>query len=376
MLTNSDRKNPFDHDEIYEVMDLCLSCKGCKSECPSNVDIAKLKAEFLQHYHESNGVPLRSSLIANIGRINKLNSNFPALYNLMISKKVSKELLSRFFGFALERSLPILHKMTLKHWTLRNPEKLKPGKKGNIKKVLLYADEFTNYHDVSIGIDAIELLTALGYEIIIPDLMDSGRTYLSKGLVKQARKLAEKNINLLDEWAGTGIPMIGLEPSAILTFRDEYIDLLNGNHKEKAKIWADRIFTFEEFFAGEITSGAISGDRFTNEKKEILVHGHCYQKALSSQSFTTRILSLPGNYLVQLIPSGCCGMAGSFGFEKEHYRISMEIGELVLFPAIRNADQGTLIAAAGTSCRHQILDGTGTRAFHPVEILKNALKIR
>ncbi|MBR9999685.1 MAG: FAD-binding protein [Cyclobacteriaceae bacterium] len=375
MLTNSSRRNPFNHQEILEVMDLYLSCKGCKSECPSNVDVAKLKAEFLQHYYETNGVPLRASLIANIGKINRINSIFPGLYNQLINHKRSKKFLSRIIGFSTERSLPGLNKITLKHWAARYPDKLKSRVSERHKKILLYADEFTNYHDVNIGVDAIDLLTRLGYEIIIPELKDSGRTYLSKGLVKKAGRLAEKNIELMDKWAGSDIPLIGLEPSAILTFRDEYLELLSGKSKDKARALAERVFTFEEFFAREIASGEISKNQFTDKKTEILVHGHCYQKALSSQSFSRQVLSIPENFSVRLIPSGCCGMAGSFGFEKEHYQISMEIGELVLFPAVRKADSGTVIAAAGTSCRHQILDGTGTKALHPVQILKNALKV-
>jgi len=373
MLTTSSRKNPFDHQEIYGVMDLCLSCKGCKSECPSNVDIAKLKAEFLQHYYKSNRIPLRTRLVANITRINKINAYFPGFYNGLIKNSISKNIINKLIGFAPERSLPGLSKKTLKQWAVNNSEKLKSKIKGRNKPILLYADEFINYQDAQIGIDAIELLTSLGYDILVPELLESGRTFLSKGLVKKAKHLAETNIQLLGRWIEMDIPLIGLEPSAILTFRDEYPDLVPDDLKEKAGLASEMAYTFEEFLAEEFEGGYIKKAQFTNNQATILVHGHCYQKALSNQSYTQQILSIPQNYKVSVIPSGCCGMAGSFGIEKEHYDISMQIGELVLFPAVRNASKGTIIAAAGTSCMHQILDGTGEKAWHPAQILKDAL---
>lgn len=373
MLTRSTRKNPFDHQEIYEVMDLCLSCKGCKSECPSNVDIAKLKAEFLQHYYEANGIPFRSRLIAHITRLNRINSLFPGLYNGMTRNGLLRKWINRTLGFSTARSLPPLHKTTLKKWASENPDQLKPIKTDESRKVLLYADEFVNYNDVPVAQDAVGLLTALGYEIIIPDLKESGRTFLSKGLVKDAQILANENISILRGINMDHIPLIGLEPSAILTFRDEYLDLVQPSLREVAYQWSERIFTFEEFLAGEIQAGHIDKNRFTRRKATILLHNHCYQKALSNQAFSQQILSYPENFDTRIIPSGCCGMAGSFGFEKEHYDLSMQIGELVLFPAVRKAGPETIIAAAGTSCRHQILDGTGRRAMHPASILKEAL---
>jgi len=374
ILTNSTKQNPFDHKEIYEVMDLCLSCKGCKSECPSNVDITKLKAEFLQHYYQSNGVPLRSKLIAHITEINQLNANIPELYNWFINSKLSKNTFQKLLGFSTQRSFPDLYKTTLKQWAKKNPDKLKSRDKRRKKQILLYADEFTNYNDVNVGIDAIKLLTTLGYDIVIPDLKESGRTFLSKGLIKKAMELAKENIRMIADLLNNDSPLIGLEPSAILTFRDEYPDLVDQSLKTKATEIASYSFTFEEFFYGELDQGNIEKKIFADQKLKVLIHGHCYQKALSSLSFTKKILSIPENYQVEIIPSGCCGMAGSFGFEKEHYNVSMQIGELVLFPAVRKADQNTIIAAAGTSCRHQIKDGTGIKALHPAQILKNALK--
>ncbi len=374
ILTNSTKLNPFDHREIYEIMDLCLSCKGCKSECPSNVDIAKLKAEFLQHYYQSNGIPLRTRLVAHITKIYQLNAKIPGIYNWIIYNKISKNALQRLLGFSTQRFFPVLHKTTLQRWAKKNPEKLKSRDKPRKKQIFLYADEFTNYNDVLIGIEAIGLLSNLGYDIVIPLLKESGRTFLSKGLVKKAKWLANENIKSIHGLLSNDTPLLGLEPSAILTFRDEYPDLADKSIKMKAAEIAQYTLTIEEFLSGELDRGNIDNTLFTDQTAKVLVHGHCYQKAISDESYTEKILSIPENFRVERIPSGCCGMAGSFGLEKEHYKVSMQIGELILFPAIRKAENDTIIAAAGTSCRHQILEGTGRKALHPVQILKNALR--
>ncbi len=238
------------------------------------------------------------------------------------------------------------------------------------KKVVLYIDEFTRYLDIELGKDAIELLCRLGYDVRLYQ-GESGRTFISKGFLKQARKLAEHNVAQLDPFVQDGIPVIGLEPSAILTFRDEYMRF--GLPPEKTAALAASSFLVEEFLAAEIKNGNLGPERFTSDKRIVKIHVHCHQKALSNQKVTFDVVNLPVNYTVTLISSGCCGMAGSFGYEKEHYDISMQIGELKLFPAIRKTDSDMIIAANGTSCRHQILDGTQRKAMHPVSILKEAL---
>ena len=376
-LTNSQKMNRFDHKEILDVMDLCLSCKGCKSECPSNVDVAKLKAEFLQHYYDANGIPFRSRLIANFTRSAKLGSIFPGLYNFMMTAPGISSVIKRSSGFAVKRSMPTMYKTTLKKWyeaegRRRKVEGIKPSIL-NPKPVYLFCDEFTNYNDTEIGIKSILLLEKLGYEVIIPNHEESGRAWLSKGFLRQAKKIANKNIALLSPLINVQTPLIGIEPSAILTFRDEYIDLADDDKLEAAKKLASNVFTIDEFIAAEIEKGNIIKEIFTKEKRNIKLHGHCQQKALSSVAPSVKMLSLPENYSVDVIPSGCCGMAGSFGYEKEHYELSMKIGELVLFPAVRNQDENIIIAAPGTSCRHQVKDGTGRRALHPVEVLWEAL---
>lgn len=368
MLTRSTNKNPFDHEEIREVMDLCLSCKGCKAECPSNVDVAKLKAEFQYQYYLSRGIPFRTRLIGGFNRANQLASIAPGVYNFLISNPVTGNLFKYLAGFARQRPLPKLHHTTLRSWYQQQSPEI------HDRKVLLFCDEFTNFNDTGIGITAVKLLQSLGYQVIIPQHMESGRTFISKGLLKQARKVAVANVNSLKDQVSEATPLVGIEPSAILSFRDEYLSIVGKDLKEEATRIAGHTFTIEEFLAAEIEKGHIRKDRFTEESRLIRLHGHCHQKAISSLVPAKKMLSLPSNYEVQLIPSGCCGMAGSFGYEKEHYQLSMQIGELVLFPTIRALKDDVIVAAPGTSCRHQIMDGTGRRAMHPVEIWWEALK--
>jgi FAD/FMN-containing dehydrogenase/Fe-S oxidoreductase len=375
-LTHSDKPNRYDNKEIYDVMDLCLSCKGCKSECPSNVDVAKLKAEFLQHYYDANGVPFRSRLIAGFARSAKWGSLAPGLYNFVMRNGITSRLVKTIAGFAADRSMPLLYKTTLQAWYKKH-QKDRAGTAadagGGRSRVYLFCDEFTNYNDTETGIKAILLLEKLGYEVIIPDHTESGRAWLSKGLVRDAKKIANKNIASLAPLITEETPLIGIEPSAILTFRDEYPDLADDEQLEKARQLAKHTFLIDDFLAAEIDKGHIRPEQFTKEKRQIQLHGHCQQKALLSVSGSVKILSLPENYSVGTIPSGCCGMAGSFGYEKEHYTLSQQIGELVLLPAVRQQPEETIIAAPGTSCRHQIKDGTGRKALHPVEVLYAAL---
>lgn len=363
--------NPFENSDLYQILDLCLSCKACKSECPSSVDMTKLKAEFLQHYYDKKGIPLRSKLIANISKLNSLMSLITPVSNFFMKNKFFSKIMMNSIGFASERQMPLLSKTTLRKFYQKKSFKID----NPIKTVYLFADEFTNYNDADIGIKSILLLERLGYKVIIPKHKDSGRTYLSKGLTRKAKQIAKQNIDLLKNYISDETPLIGIEPSTILTFRDEYIDFFEPNHKyrESATKIAKNTFMIDEFLANEMEAGNISKDNFTKEAKKIKLHGHCYQKSLASTEPTKYILSYPINYQVEEIPSGCCGMAGSFGYEKEHYELSMKVGEMVLFPAVRSANKETLIAAPGTSCRHQIKDGTQRDALHPVEILWEAL---
>lgn len=368
MLTNSTKENPFDHTEIYEVMDLCLSCKACKSECPSSVDVAKLKTEFLQHYYDAHGAPLRAKLIANIAQINKLGKFWPSFTNVMMNNPLTSKLVMPLLGFTPHRSLPTLYKTTLDKWFRHHN-----STSGNAKKVYLFNDEFTQFNDTNIGIQAILLLTKLGYEVVIPKHIESGRTFLSKGFLRKAKRIAMHNVKSLSPIINNENPLIGIEPSAILTFRDEYPELVDADLRHAADQLAKNCFTIEEFLSHEFQHEKFSSDFFTTEKREILYHGHCQQKSIASTKEALTILNIPENYTATEIKSGCCGMAGSFGYEKEHYDVSMKVGELVLFPAVRKASSATILAASGTSCRNQIHDGTQKDALHPVEILYQAL---
>ena len=363
-LTRPQKANVFDSEEVMQVLDLCLSCKACKSECPSNIDMAKFKAEFLQQYYDKQGFPMRSLLIAWLPRINQFGMIFRPVTNLITRSVLFKKII----GFAPERKIPELSKLTLKKW-YKKPISIK-AKKG---KVYLFADEFTNFNESHIGIKTILLLNKLGYEVVIPKHRESGRTFLSKGLLRKAKQMANFNVDQLSEIVSEENPLIGIEPSAILAFRDEYPELVDAALQEKARKLAKNALMLEEFLVREMEKGNIRKEQFCADAKVVKLHGHCQQKAVASTLPTRKMLELPENYRVQEIKSGCCGMAGSFGYEKEHYELSMQIGELDLFPAVKTTASEEIVAAPGTSCRHHIEDGTGRKALHPVEVLWDAL---
>ena len=368
-LTNSEKSNKFDYKELKDVFDLCLSCKACSSECPSSVDVASLKAEFQYQYQKENGVSLRTKLFAYNNKLNQLGSKLPGLANFVFSNRFTSTILKKSFGIAKERSLPFISNKSLSKRFQLSDNKLIKNKIAN--SVILFNDEFTNYLDTQIGVDAIALLTALNYEVKLIDNAESGRSFLSKGLLEQAKDVANKNVSLFKDMISSDTPLIGIEPSAILTFKDEYLRL--ADDKTSAEAISKNTFLIEEFIQQEIGLGNIKPEQFTLESKSIKFHGHCHQKAMSNQLSSFAVLNLPKNYKVTIIPSGCCGMAGSFGYEKEHYEVSMQIGEQTLFPAVRKAANDTVIAANGTSCRHQIKDGTNRDAKHPISILREAL---
>jgi len=369
-LTNSDKENKFDHPELKEVLDLCISCKGCKSECPSNVDMAALKAEFQHQYHKAHKPSFRDKAFANITKQNDRASKLPNISRFVMSNDFTSGIIKRILGVARERKLPVVGKQTLKQYYLKNVAKFQI--KNPIKTIYLFNDEFTNYLDVQVGRDALNLLSKLGYKILLVDHPESGRSQISKGFLTEAKQLANKNVSIFKELVTSEIPLIGIEPSAILSFRDEYLRL--ADDKEGANHLAKNSSIVEEFLKQELAAGNISSKQFSKRTASIKIHGHCHQKALSNVSRTFDILNIPENFKVTIIPSGCCGMAGSFGYEKEHYEISMRIGENSLFPAIRKAGKSVIISANGTSCRHQIKDGTGRTAQHPVSILRQALR--
>ena len=362
-LTQNTKENPFDHPEIKDAMDLCVSCKACKSECPSNVDMASLKAEFLFQYQKSNPVSLRTKLIAHNAKLNSIARHFSGVYNFIANTSWFKTLI----GVHPNRSLPSLNSTTLRQWFASYQQKEHP------KKVYLFCDEYTNHYDVEIGKKSIILLNSLGYHVLMTAHSESARAYISKGFLEQAKAIATANIKTFNALINTTTPLLGIEPSAILGFRDEYPNLVDPVLKPKAENLAKNVFTIEEFLAHEMKANTIDVSKFTTASKTIYYHGHCHQKALSSNSYALTTLGIPANFTVQPIDAGCCGMAGAFGYEKEHYELSQQIGEDRLFPTLRTIDSNALVAASGTSCRHQIKDGLNKTALHPIEILYNAL---
>ncbi|RMB60631.1 FAD-binding oxidoreductase [Dokdonia sinensis] len=362
-LTTSEKENKFNHNELKEVFDLCLSCKACASECPSNVDVATLKAEFEYQYQKENGSSLRIKAFANNTKLNRLGAKFPTFYNFGL--RTSGGLAKALLGIAPQRSLP---KINLYQHLYKVRTSVKAG---HGKKVVLFIDEFTQFLDGNIGQDAYVLLVRLGYDVTVVKDLDSGRSFISKGFLEEAKQHAIKNVEHLSSIASDDVAIVGVEPSAVLTLRDEYLRLVDD--VDKAKKIAYRAMLIEEFLHSEVKQGRIKREHFFAKAKTLKIHAHCHQKALSSVEHTFAILNLPENYKPTIIPSGCCGMAGSFGYEKEHYEVSMKIGEQTLFPAVRKAPEDVIIVANGTSCRHQIKDGTQREAVHPVTVLLEAL---
>ena len=397
------RGGGFNSPEIKEILDSCLACKGCRAECPSNVDMTRIRAEVLQQIHQREGTPLRSFAVARMAAVERLGHLVRPLYNFFAGWGPSAALLKRILRFASERRIPALSRYTLRQLLRRDgfgQGTLAPtGISGSVpgapapasaRRVYLFADEFTNYQEAELGLTFARLLRRLGYDVVVPRHVESGRAAISKGCLKLARRFAVRNVRLLADIVSADAPLVGIEPSCILSFRDEYPDLVPPEMRPAAKALAANCLLFDEFIMREAAAGRIQPDAFRPDPVEVWLHGHCHQKALVGVDKTAAALRLLPGATVHVIPSGCCGMAGSFGYEKEHYRRSLEIGEMVLFPAVRRALRlpsaatvsasgapaspsaptvPTIIVAPGTSCRQQILDGTGAHAVHPVELL-------
>ena len=377
--------SPFKIKELKEVLDSCLACKGCRRECPSNVDMTRLRAEVLQHIYDRKGTPLRSYLVARMALIERLGKYVRPLYNLFATWRPTASIIKKVVGFAPEREIPRIDRLSMR--TLVTKAVLAPRSsllplEGELEgvsslpapRVYLFADEFTDHQEAELGLHFAQLLSRLGYQVVIPRHVESGRAAISKGCLKRAKQLATKNVEMLKDIISEETPLIGIEPSCILSFRDEYPDLVPAEMRQEAIRLGKNSLLYDEFLLREIEAGRITPEMFDATEMEIFLHGHCHQKALVGVEKTAEVLRRLLHAQVNVIPSGCCGMAGSFGYEKEHYQTSLAIGEMVLFPAVRKAmkQQGTtpvVIAAPGTSCRQQIKDGTGFTAIHPIEIL-------
>ncbi len=354
-------------ERLREVLDLCLECKGCKAECPSNVDMAKLKYEFSYRYHKANGYPLRNRMLANVSQLGRLGSFFAPLSNWAMGMSAFKELAESMAGIDRRRSLPPFASQTFSQWFRARGGSQVEGTPG--RQVVLFSDTFTEYNYPDLGKAAVKVLEHMGYEVVVPKPVCCGRPMLSKGMLDAAKRNATRNVASVLPYVEQGAKLVGLEPSCILSFRDDYVDLLDG---ENAGRVSENTMLIEEFVLhAQANDGAEI--RYSNEPGRIMLQGHCHQKALVGTGKAMDVLSQMPGCEVDEISSGCCGMAGSFGLEKEHYDVSMKIGEQDLFPAIRERRNGATVVSEGMSCRHQIEDGTGVRAKHLVEVLADAI---
>jgi FAD/FMN-containing dehydrogenase/Fe-S oxidoreductase len=361
-----DGQQAFNHPELKEVLDLCLSCKGCTRECPSNVDMSTMKAEWQYQYYQYNRRPLAHYLMGHLDKWAPMASALAPVFNAVTKWPLLDRLVKKSLGVAISRKLPGFASQSLFHWFAKNQKIKTPQQKKGV--VYLFFDEFTNYQEPHIGKSAVELLWQLGYEVRGIKHAPSGRGQLSKGFLKTAAKYAAQNTQIFAPLINAEVPLIGIEPSAILGFRDEYPKLLRGAEQNAAIELSTNCLMLEEFLFQELRSGRLHASDFPQRTGRVLLHGHCHQKALSSLRPTKRILEACG-YEVRILPTGCCGMAGSFGYEADHHEVSMQIGELVLFPELRKAEASDLVVAIGTSCRHQIADGVGKQAVHWVSLL-------
>ena len=351
-------------ERLQEVLDLCLGCKACKAECPSNVDMAKIKYEVMAHYHKANGLPLHRRLFGEIGALAPLGSMFSPLSNWTVNNTLSKWIAEKVIGVDRRRDMPTFVRPTYEQWFRK-----RRSRRTSDKKVVLFSDTFMNYSEPSIGKAAVEVLEACGFEVLLPEKRCCGRPLISEGMLDRAIENASYNINTLRAYADKGIPIIGCEPSCTSAITDDYVELIS---TPDAKRVAEATYSFEEFFAQLVEDGELPLE-FSTEPRDILLHGHCHQRALIGIQPTVKMLSLPAEHKVTVIDSSCCGMAGAFGYEKKHYELSMNIGELRLFEAVREKPPGSFtLSAAGFSCRHQLEHGTGVQPKHPIEVLRDA----
>ena len=388
---SSRQQDGFTSGEIKEALSLCLSCKACKTECPANVDMAKMKAEFTHGWHQHNGIGLASRFFGNASVVYPLAGAFAPIVNFINSLPPVKGIYQQLFNIHPDRNLPDFAHQTFTRWHRKNGRSLNGSSavdtssdtsaiaaKGissevpatPLSKVALIVDFFTEYHEPSVARAALGVLQALNCEVRVVGPLESGRTQLSRGILDKAKKVTERNIDTLKPYVRAGYKLVGLEPSEILTFRDEYLDLCDDDLLAEARSIAEASFLFEEFLADEIEPDLFV-NRFRGRGQKVFVHGHCYTKALVGTSPILESLRRADFDPVEL-KTGCCGMAGSFGYEEQNYDVSMKIGELALFPQIRQLKEDDIICSHGFSCRHQISDGTQRTGRHTAEIIWNS----
>ncbi|HEY9396738.1 MAG TPA: heterodisulfide reductase-related iron-sulfur binding cluster, partial [Burkholderiales bacterium] len=357
--------------DMYDTMDLCIGCKGCKRECPTGVDMAKMKTEFLYHYHQANPHRLRDRMVAYLPRYAPVAARFAGLLNLRNTVPAFARMSEQMLGFSARRDMPNWNKHPF------DPEALTGEFKGGTRgEVVLFVDTFNTYFEPNNARAALRVLQAAGYRVHLPCPDDSrplccGRTFLAKGMVDEARVEAQRTLDYFVPYAARGIPIIGLEPSCLLTLRDELQSLFP---TDNARMLGKHALLIEEFLAAEHRAAKLSLPLGTLPgRNKVLLHGHCHQKAFGLMPAVQQCLKLIPGLEVETIESGCCGLAGPFGYEAEHYDVSMRMAELNLLPAVRAADPDTLIVADGTSCRHQIEHGANRPALHVARVLELAL---
>jgi FAD/FMN-containing dehydrogenase/Fe-S oxidoreductase len=360
VLSGKVPREEFTGNRLHAVMDLCLECKACKAECPSNVDMAKLKYEFLDHYHRANGLPLRNRMFGGIERLNRIGSQFAPISNWIAGSGLNRWLMEKLVGIDRRRPLPRFAGVTFEDWFGTHRAE-GDGAQG---QVVLFHDTFNNLNTPKVAIAATRLLERLGYQVLLVDKRCCGRPMISKGMLGEAKSNATWNVDQLFAYAEKGVPIVGLEPSCLLTLRDEYPEFVRTTEARRV---SEHSFLLEEFLAKEEQAGKVSFSLATRGRRALL-HGHCHQKALVGTAPTIAVLKSAG-FDVSEIDSGCCGMAGSFGFEKEHYDLSLTIGNRRLAPAIKAASADVEIVAPGISCRQQIEHLTTRKAKHPAEVL-------
>jgi Fe-S oxidoreductase len=370
-LSSPDPHAALGDEKLYEILDLCLECKACRTECPLSVDMASLKSEFLSHYHAQHGTPLRTRVFGHVRTLNRVGAALAPLSNWVARRKSMRVLSERFGGIDRRRALPEFHRDTLQRWFARHTPN-RPAKGAHRGPVVFLADSFTSYTEPEIGRAAIELLEMAGWEVQLAGDVCCGRSLISKGLLDAARETHETLIEKLAPAAMKGIPVVGCEPSCVFTLKDELPNIARG--AEGAVAIGRQARMVDDLLVQAIDDGDLVVDPGTSSaNRPILFHGHCHQKASSATAGSVELLRrIPGS-TVNVLDAGCCGMAGSFGFEREHYDLSLSIGGMRLFPAVNAAPSNAIVTATGVSCRQQIFQGTERTAVHPVVLLRNAI---
>ena len=367
VLSGKVPRDEFTGRRLYDVLDLCLECKACKAECPANVDMAKLKYEFLAHYYRGHGLPLRNRLFGRIHALARIGSALAPVSNWIARTAPHRWLLERLAGIDRRRPLPSFATQSFARWFGRR----QPDGTGVRGEVVLFHDTFNTYQTPNVAIAATRLLERLGYRVVLADRGCCGRPMISKGMLDEAQRLAADNVARLAPAARAGRPIVGLEPSCLLTLRDEYPELVR---TEDARLVARQSVLLEEFLTKELKAGhPLFARTHAETGRKVLLHGHCHQKALVGTAPTVSVLKAAG-YQVSEVDAGCCGMAGSFGFEAEHYDLSVKIAERRLAPAVRAAGADVSVCAPGISCRQQVEHTTGRVPKHPAELLWEALE--